>query len=92
VNIEISEIMTASTHNTDGSLFINLPTLLWHENLPVTTQICSGKRLLFSQESLQGSISNNFTTMSAGPGAQVHDMVRSADGVFIVLDHKDCVT
>ena len=61
-------------------------------NTQVAGQITASERIGIGADILGGTLSDNRTAVGAGPRPHIHHMIRSANGIFVMLHDNDRIT
>ena len=76
----------------DGQKFpVSLPPLLGHRDFFAPGQIIAGNGAGGVHDLLRSTCGHYLASVDAGSGADVHDIVRRAHGVLVVLHHQKSV-
>ena len=73
-------------------LKVYLNTFSRYLDLQVTGEVASGQRSRAGDDLLRFSFGDNFSAVNASAGTQVDDMIRTANGLFVMFDNNDSVS
>ena len=73
----------------EQSLAVLFPALGRNRDLPLAAEVLRGRRFRACYDLREGAACDHMPAVNAGARPHLDDVIRSADGVFVVFDHND---
>ena len=88
--VDVAQVVLRGAHHLQV-LSVALPALLGYGDLPPPGKVVGGKGVFAGHDLLRGAAGHDLAPVDARSGADVHNIVRRAHGVLVVLHHQQGV-